>query len=444
MKTEFRFIDLFSGLGGFHLAAKESGGRCVFASELDCDLRDLYHLNFGIRPEGDLNDVEISSIPEHELLCAGFPCQPFSKAGSQFGWKDAVRGTLFFLIAKIIEEKKPKLVFLENVANFLKHDRGNTFKQVVNTLEQLGYDVMSAKLSPHVYGVPQHRERMYIVARLRSEGGLSGFSWPVPDNSDTDIRSVLEAEPTAIKPLPPHIPACLEMWQEFLELIPESSDLPSFPIWSMEAGATYPVVKPIGDYEAEELWGYRGKYGKSLDGLSMEEIRSSLPSHALRESGFPRWKVSFIERNRNFFQKHEALLSSWLERVQMYPSSFQKMEWNDKNGPRDIYQHLVQVRASGVRVKRAAYSPALVSSSDSQIPIVPWLGRYLSVKECARLQCMESLVMPSYIYDAYKALGNAVNVKVVALVLEQLLGVGVKLGGEKSVCSETKSLQEYA
>lgn len=417
MISDFKFIDLFAGLGGFHLAAQNLGGKCVLASEINSVLRENYKCNFGLMPEGDINGLLVSSIPDHDLLCAGFPCQPFSKAGNQLGWKDATRGTLFSKIAEIIEEKQPKLIILENVANFIKHDQGNTYKQVVKTLSQLGYEVMSAKISPHRYGVPQHRERMYIVA-ARS---LKRFSWPEPTDESTHISSVLEETVSDVKALPLHILESLELWQEFIELLPLEVKIPYFPIWSMEAGATYPLDKPIHKYKAKELWGYKGSFGVSLDGLSFEEIKKRLPSHALRVVGFPSWKVSFIERNRKFFSDNQEHVSTWLEKVQRYPSSFQKLEWNNKDGERSVWKHLIQIRASGVRVKRPDYAPALVSASDSQIPVVPWLRRYLSVQECARLQCMDELKMPDSIYDSYEALGNAVNVKVVQLITERLL-----------------------
>lgn len=399
------------------MAAHTLGGECVFASEINPALQQNYEKNFGILPFGDINAVISSEIPDHDLLCAGFPCQPFSKAGSQRGWKDAVRGTLFFKIAEIIEKKRPEYIILENVSNFINHDAGNTYFQVIETLKELNYDTASAKLSPHNYGIPQHRERMYIVA---CKSGLKDFNWPVPTFEKTSIFEIIEDDTSDVKPIGQHILSCLEQWQRFLNLLPASSELPSFPIWSMEAGATYPLTMPIEKLPLKELQKYRGKFGTPLAGLSREEIYSALPSHAMRSTGFPKWKISFIERNRKFFSEHESTLKHWLNDIKKLPSSFQKLEWNSKGSERSIYSHLVQMRASGVRVKRTAYAPALVSASDSQIPVVTWKKRYLSVRECARLQCMEDLLMPSSIYDAYEALGNAVNVKMVQLILSNL------------------------
>ena len=126
MNKTLKCVDLFAGLGGFHLAAKHLGCECVFASEIDSALRANYARNFGLRPGGDIREVRPEDVPSHDLLCAGFPCQPFSKAGDQMGWKDAVRGTVFFNLVEILRVKRPKYVLLENVAHFVKHDEGNT------------------------------------------------------------------------------------------------------------------------------------------------------------------------------------------------------------------------------------------------------------------------------------------------------------------------------
>ena len=150
-----RFVDLFAGLGGFHLAARQLGGECVFASEINPKLRENYKANFGIEPTGDIKKVDAKDVPTHDLLCAGFPCQPFSKAGDQMGWEDAVRGTVFFNIVEILKHHQPKFVILENVAHFVRHDEGNTYARVRQSLESLGYEVKHAQLSPHKFGVPQ-------------------------------------------------------------------------------------------------------------------------------------------------------------------------------------------------------------------------------------------------------------------------------------------------
>ena len=236
MKKSFKFIDLFAGLGGFHQAAASLGGRCVFASEIKNELRDVYKRNFNIFPEGDIRDVAPRSVPDHDLLCAGFPCQPFSKAGEQMGWKDAVRGTVFHNIVEILKVKKPDLVLLENVAHFVRHDAGNTYRKVEQALSDLGYEVQYCQYSPHQFGIPQIRERIYMLGSRKS---LAKFQWPPKNESVLSIKSCLDENPADARQLSPQVLRCLEVWQEFLDLFPGHVKLPSFPIWTMDFESTY-------------------------------------------------------------------------------------------------------------------------------------------------------------------------------------------------------------
>jgi DNA (cytosine-5)-methyltransferase 1 len=162
---QLKFIDLFAGLGGFHLALDHLGHKCVFASELNNELRDLYVKNHNTKIEGDINLVNVNLIPSHDILCAGFPCQPFSQAGARLGLEDPRNGNLFYKIVEILNRHKPEFVFLENVANLKGHDDGNTWKVIYDELSKL-YEVKVDTLSPHHFGIPQHRSRFYIVGRL--------------------------------------------------------------------------------------------------------------------------------------------------------------------------------------------------------------------------------------------------------------------------------------
>jgi len=168
------FIDLFAGIGGFHQALSSFGAKCVFASEWDKFARKTYSLNHGLIPSGDITCIKEKEIPSHDILCAGFPCQPFSIAGKQKGFED-IRGTLFFELARIISYHNPKIVILENVKNFVRHDSGNTFNTVVNTLKSLEYDVHTCVLNSKYFSVPQSRERLYFVCFKREEFSPSSF-----------------------------------------------------------------------------------------------------------------------------------------------------------------------------------------------------------------------------------------------------------------------------
>ena len=137
---KFSYIDLFAGIGGFHLAADALGGKCLFASEIDAEAKKAYQENYGITPEGDITKISVEEIPDHDVLLAGFPCQPFSIIGRRLGFDD-IRGTLFFEIARILKAKKPTLFVLENVKQLSRHDHGKTLNTILNTLESIGYSV---------------------------------------------------------------------------------------------------------------------------------------------------------------------------------------------------------------------------------------------------------------------------------------------------------------
>lgn len=170
------FIDLFAGLGGFRLALESLGARCVYSNEWDKSVASVYAANFGEIPEGGITKVNEKSIPDHDILCAGFPCQAFSISGNQKGFSDT-RGTLFFDVARIVKEKKPKIVFMENVKNFAKHDNGRTLDVVRKTMISLGYSFSSKVLCSADYGIPQMRERIYMVC-FRNDLGVNMFQFP--------------------------------------------------------------------------------------------------------------------------------------------------------------------------------------------------------------------------------------------------------------------------
>ncbi|MBI2304466.1 MAG: DNA (cytosine-5-)-methyltransferase [Chloroflexi bacterium] len=419
------FVDLFAGLGGFHLALRKLGHTCVFASEIDETLRDVYEKNFGMRPEGDIRNVHASEIPPHEILCAGFPCQPFSKAGSQEGFDDPELGGLYKDILRIIRHHRPRYVILENVPNLQNHDEGKTWEIIEGRLRREDYDVQLKRLSPHHFGIPQIRERIYIVGSTRL---LDGFAWPehVPANTQISIRSVLDSKPPEARPLPEQVKRCLEVWQEFVNRIPKDEKIPH-PLWSMEFGATYPYEDTTPSaLSTDELRRYRGSHGLPLrEATDREEIFNLLPSHAItKQASFPSWKVQFIRRNREFYQRHKTWVDRWLPKIVEFPSSFQKLEWNCQGESiRRLDRYVVQLRASGVRVKRPTTAPSLVAMTATQVPIITWESRYMTPTECKRLQSMQDLRwLPESPTKAYEALGNAVNVEVARHVAAELVG----------------------
>lgn len=174
----YKFIDLFAGIGGFRIALESFGAQCVYSNEWDKYAQETYKMNFGDIPDGDITQVDEKNIPDHDILCAGFPCQAFSISGKQQGFEDS-RGTLFFDVARIVKEKRPMVVFLENVKNFATHDGGKTLNVVRNTINELGYSFQYSVLNPVDYGVPQKRERIYMIC-FRNDIKREVFTFPRP------------------------------------------------------------------------------------------------------------------------------------------------------------------------------------------------------------------------------------------------------------------------
>jgi DNA (cytosine-5)-methyltransferase 1 len=418
-----RFIDLFAGLGGFHVGLASLGHECVFASELDTHLQELYEKNFGLRPHGDIRTIPADLVPPHDVLCAGSPCQPFSKAGDQQGFDCPRWGDLFGHVLRLLKHHKPKYVILENVPNLERHDKGETWSQLQRDLSDAGYQTSTKHLSPHQYGIPQIRERVFIVG---SRSDLTDFAWPQQiDEAHLSINTVLDKQVKDAKPISPNARKCLEVWQAFIKAFPKKEELPSFPIWSMEFGATYPFEKEtphaIG---SRTLAKYRGSHGIPLGWYSAALRMDGLPSYACtKEDSFPHWKVLFIQQNREFYQRHKKWIRPWLPRILDFPPSFQKLEWNCKGEKRNIWNYVIQFRASGVRIKRPTTAPSLIAMTTTQVPIIGWERRYMTPRECARLQSLHELkYLPNAPTRSFKALGNAVNTELVRLIGASLLG----------------------
>lgn len=441
-----KFIDLFAGLGGFHLALEKLGCECVFASELKEDLQKLYKINFPDTPIfGDITKIPLEEIPLHDILCAGFPCQPFSQAGKREGFNDEGRGNLFDNICEILDKRHPKYVLLENVSNLRGHDKGNTWKTIKRKLEDLEYLVAEPEiLSPHQYGIPQHRRRIYIVCIRKDLGTLENFTFPQVRKSTCDINKIIDLQETNIIKLKPDTRNQLAIWQEFINLtIQHGKKIPTFPIWAMEFGADYYFEKKAPAFQnVAQLKGHKGKLGAPINGQTLAECLNQLPKYAQTNTSevFPRWKIQYIKQNRAFYKDNKSWLDKWLQKVTKFDNSHLKMEWNcGKDATPIIEDKIVQFRASGIRIKLPTFSPAL-NLVGTQIPIFPWVelpkeiikdgeplkGRYMSIREAAQLQGLQELKFGNENFTlsptrTFEALGNAVNATIVKHIAKKML-----------------------
>lgn len=455
-----RIIDLFAGLGGFHHSFNKLGQemgfnvQCEFVSELKEDLRKLYQVNYHVPAEIINSDITLLNsdeeilrlVPEHDILCGGFPCQPFSKAGKQEGFNDEEgRGVLFNYIADIIRIRRPKFIFLENVANLETHDEGNTWRVIQDRLRnELNYDIRAKVISPHEYGFPQYRKRIYIVGIDCERGNLDNFIWPaLPVKATCDITAIMEDKPTHPQPIKDKYQHYIKVWQDFLWLcVKHNAKLPASPIWAMEFGADYDFEELVPAKQSLlDLQGKHGKLGDIVHGNTVAECLAQLPNYAQpsKKKGkendyqFPDWKIKFIKENRKFYEANRDWLDPWKEQIRDWENSFMKFEWNcDEDGVMSIADKILQFRPSGLRVKRPTYSPALTFMS-SQVPIFPGVvyhdeegneihGRYMTMVEAARVQGMGELNFDGLKKARiYEALGNAVDVEIVKLIAKNLI-----------------------
>lgn len=438
---KIKFIDLYAGLGGFHQALEKLGHECVWASEYNVNLRELYKKNFPNTPiEGDIFKVDLNQIPTHDLICGGFPCQPFSRAGKMLGFEDLKKGNHFFKILEIIDSKKndaPQYIILENVETILKHNKGETFRFIEDELTKRGYDIDKKILSPHEFNIPHHRRRVFIVGARKDMGGLRNFNYPKKgDLSKTTIDTILSTKHT------PYLGENLyltdenqnvyNLWNNFIKTFPNERPLPGFPIWSHEWGATYPYEKYTPQAATlDELNNSRGTYGKKIKAENKEDIiRDFIPRYAQKDiEVFPNWKINFIRKNRVFYRENKDFIDKFVldnPKLKTFAFSFQKLEWSCQGAERTLDDKIIQFRPSGLRVKLSNWSPALTTVRTQNI-YIPKIKRKLSLFELAKLQSMDIKHLPD-IYDGkfvpnggYRAFGNAVNVEVVRLIAKNLL-----------------------
>ena len=377
----YKIVDLFAGIGGFHIAMNDFGGKCVFASEFNQDSQKVYFENHNILPKGDITLINEKDIPSHDILFAGFPCQPFSKGGQRKGFNDA-RGTLFFDIVRILKYHKPKYFLLENVANLVSHDNGNTYKVIIDTLDKLGYSVPknSIILSPNQFGVPVLRKRIYIPGTLKENDNFENkFEFLLKEKTKTkDIYSILDSKFDKQKDLliTEYENKVLEMWDIFYKNI--DIKIIGFPIWI--------------DY-------FKSDINKNKD--------------------FPEWKKSIISKNIDLYKRNKTFIDKWIkenDNLKWVKDTHRKFEWQAGENIKSVFEGLIQFRPSGVRVKRPDYFSTLVAINHNQI--IGKLKRRPHPEEIKMLQSLgKDFKLPANKNVSLKQLGNAVNVDVVKKIL---------------------------
>lgn len=383
MISNFKFVDLFAGIGAFHIALESLGGECVFAAEIDKDAVETYQENFNMDAYCDMFKVDAKDIPEHDVLCAGFPCQAFSQGGHMLGFADT-RGTLFFEIERILSEHKTKYIILENVKHLVNHDGGRTFEVIKTKLQELGY-ILTADpliLSPHQFGIPQRRERLFIIGVHKSvfedlfEVAPSFLSFVYPTSAaSTDVYSLLDSDVSTSYSITDYELKVLSAWNEFIRNVGKFS----FPLMFDEFGLDYDVSNAV------------------------------------------EWKRKFILNNRALYLSNKEFINSWSCKwcVSDFKLRDRCLEWQAGTSVNSVFDCLIQLRQSGIRCKKPDYYPTLVAMV--QTPIIGKLKRRLTPREAARLQSFpDTYKLNSSDQKAFKQLGNSANVEVIKYVALQL------------------------
>ena len=416
-KSKFTFVDLFAGIGGFHQALKHLGGECVMASEIDKNCVEVYKTNFpNTKIIGDIK-TNWKELPQFDMLCGGFPCQPFSKAGKQNGFKDKNRGNLFDYIIEILKvHKECKFILLENVSNLSTGNSKEWWSEIQLKLQSLNFYVTDEPivLSPCQFGIPQIRERVYIMGirrDIRDELKLTnhyihkedlgfqhlqrpieclklGSAWEILEqNNSIDDKYYLNDEQTQI----------LDIWDEF------------------RAGVNY---KTIGVPIWLEYFGY---------GKDDQTFMNTKDYQGVYYKELPDWKKRFVDKNRKFYLENKDFIDKWIVKYDMLSknSVYKKFEWNCGTDCKYLKDTIIQFRHSGIRAKRPTYFPTLVAINNTPIIWDKAKQKYRKItpREAANLQSFKkSFKFGKSDEQTYKQLGNAVNVKIIKILAKKLIG----------------------
>ncbi len=413
-----KFIDLFAGLGGFHTGFSNNGFECVFASELELELRELYKNNHGIEPQGDITKIHEDDVPAHDVLCAGFPCQPFSLAGKKKGAKCPESGKLIDDVLRITKKHLPKFIVLENVPNILTIEEGKFWSYIKKEFGRLGYTLDFKIMNPTEFGIPQNRKRIFVVGAIDTDL-LESFQWPcISIENKPVIKDILNSN-LPFKELEKAKKQQLKIWQELLISV-KLEQLSTVSIVAPEFGATYP--NNFNKLSLTELKKYKGAYGVSLKNCkTWKQALKMMPNYVRKNRSVPNWLKESVEFSRSLYKSNKTICDTWKEKLDKANNSWQILEWRGYKDNRKLKEHIIQFRASGIRISKPINAPSLVAMTPTQIPIIGSEMRYLGKHEAAKLQNLHTLrKLPENTTKAFKALGNAVNAKIVELIADNI------------------------
>ena len=379
---DMKYIDLFSGVGGFHQALDKLGCECVLACDVDKACRANYKENYGIEPHDDVRKLDAEDLEDIDIICGGFPCQAFSNAGKKKTFSDD-RGLLFDEIMRIARVKKPRFMFLENVKHILKVGDGKVIEYIQKKIDDLGYYLQIFQISPHHYGVPQQRERVYFVCVRKDIHNNRVIELP-PKVDNFNFEDFLDKKEDIDQKyfIDGDVLQCLNAWEEMIKIFPPGEKIS-------------PVIM----------------------------INEHYNNHTEEDfNNYADWRKGYITANKPLIAKYKPQWDEWYEKHKetlQKREIYGKLEWqagiikeNDS-----IFNYFIQIRQSGIRVKRAEYFPTLVAIS--QIPIYGKEKRYITPRECARLQSFpEDFKISKEDKHSYKQFGNAVNVSNVHTVIQ--------------------------
>jgi len=426
--TQLKFIDLFCGIGGFHQVLSKLGGKCILACDIDKFCREVYTNNYDITPCEDVKKIVPLELDDFDIICGGFPCQAFSNAGKKKTFEDD-RGLLFDEIIRIAKHKKPKFMFLENVKHILKVGNGEVIKYIKKKLDAINYNVQILNMSPHEYGVPQQRERVYFVC-VRKDIYKSPVELLTPKTNQIVFQDYLNKKEDIDQSyfLKGDLLNCLNAWDEMIQVFDVDEKIS--PTFMINEAIKY---KDINLEKLTKLNSYASKLkllnktpNKTKKDILLKEIENNHFSEIEKEFiDYADWRRDYIIKNKPIYNKYQDKWNSWYEKHKAILSKreiYAKLEWQvGKIKQNDsIFNYFIQFRQSGIRVKKAQYFPTLVAIS--QIPIYGKEKRYITPKECLRLQSFpDDFKLLDEDRHAYKQLGNSVNVSNVSNVIESTL-----------------------